>query len=375
MHFRQTFSDIYGPVGLTICCISVLSNVFNVVILSKRWLRRPTTTILIGVAAMDLSVSLSQIPLLIQFYLARSKISSDTNQTTSSIGNVSSNIWSTPGCGISRNGYPLLYHDRYDWRCHTTNGYGFISWGSAVFFLVAFAVTLTSHTCSMWFGAVLAVFRWWLISDLDRTMSEMRKALQTQSSRRIRPSVSQLITVPRDLSVTRVCVHCGRAFSVRSDKSSVTAHSKNEDGTRLNCNCIDEQLLQTKRGHYTSSIKDQSPSTSTSQRSKRKRNNHAARSLCLQLPDHGKNTPNGKVVSRSLKQRLRLHRHVTLLLTIVILLAIPSELPTAFILVLKRYTHFAFRRNWYDSPDEKHSQESLRWISLNMVVYVAKNYG
>ncbi|OON15655.1 hypothetical protein X801_08538, partial [Opisthorchis viverrini] len=327
MHFRQIFSAIYGPIGLTICCISVLSNVFNAVILSKRWLRRPTTTILIGVAAMDLSVSLSQIPLLIRFYLARSKISSGTNQITMNLWNVSSDIWSIPGCNKPQGDYPFLHHDWYDWRCHTANDYGSISWGLAVFFLVAFAITLTSHTCSMWFGVVLAVFRWWLICDLNRTMSEMRKALQTQDSQRIGPSVSQLITVPRDLPVTRICVHCGRAFFVSS-------HNKNEDGAPFNCNCIDEQLLlETKSGYSRGSIEDQSPSTAISQGSKRERSNYAA-------PDHGERVPNGKAMSRSFKQRLRLHRHVTVLLTIVILLAIPSELPTALILVLKRYSHF-----------------------------------
>ncbi|KAA0200383.1 hypothetical protein FBUS_07169 [Fasciolopsis buskii] len=256
--FMEVFADVYGVLGLTVCCLSVASNIMNLIILSKRWLRRPTTSILIGIAAMDLCVSISQTPILLRYYLApKFSPGHDDHVTTNGerLGrNCSAAILNNtfdPSLHCSKSAHIVSSSD-YHWICDQTDT--FLShWSVAFSFIFAQCTALTSHTTSVWFGVVLAVFRWWLVSELSRKITRMRRtiSLAQQNGRLIAASAT-----PRtDICLSRVCVQCGRAVilvsgvpctsNVNSDANRfdrcdqcVAARSNEDQTERQSCGSI-----------------------------------------------------------------------------------------------------------------------------------------
>ncbi|KAF5404103.1 hypothetical protein PHET_02515 [Paragonimus heterotremus] len=246
--FRESFADAYGIIGLTICSISVISNVINLTILSKKWLRRPTSTILVGIAAMDLCVSMSQMPMLIRYYLTTLIESNFKNETVAyNYSSAASILSEYPmdlsfdhelACPATSN---IVHKTDFHWLCMHED-YTSVSWMMAVFFLFAYATALSSHTCSVWFGAILGVFRWCLIRKLNRRLTKMRIAASAP-----RPFLDQkendhtlgIVATPADLHVTRVCIQCGQAFSITPARSTSNEKPNITEVIRPSpCDCI-----------------------------------------------------------------------------------------------------------------------------------------
>ncbi|TPP59940.1 hypothetical protein FGIG_07806 [Fasciola gigantica] len=211
--FMGVFADAYGVLGLTVCCLSVASNIMNLIILSKRWLRRPTTSILIGIAAMDLCVSLSQMPILLRYYLvpkfSPSHVTQFNTETERRLRNCSATLYNTRFDSDLRclEKAQIVNRTDYRWICDRSDAF-LSQWGVAFLFILAQCTALTSHTTSVWFGVVLAVFRWWLISELSRKIAKMRRTITlTQHTGQLSSSV----VARSDICVSRVCVQCGRA--------------------------------------------------------------------------------------------------------------------------------------------------------------------
>ncbi|VDP66627.1 unnamed protein product [Echinostoma caproni] len=214
--FMELFASAYGVLGLTVCCLSVLSNTMNLMLLSKRWLRRPTTSILIGISAMDLCVSMSQMPILLRYYLA--PIFSQDNIHHQPMDDVPGSIQNSSyedyfdnmneTYAVCSNSTPLVNSKDFGWVCNRPDA-SLSRWSVAFLFILAQCTALTSHTASVWFGVVLAAFRWWLISELSRKMNRMRRSINlAQQSIQLASSV----IARSDIELSRVCVQCGRAI-------------------------------------------------------------------------------------------------------------------------------------------------------------------
>lgn len=114
--FMYNFRNYYVPVGTILCIISIISSILNATILSRRSMRNATNTILTGIALADLCTASINLP----YILARSH---------------------DPPC--PRNTYLSLVPT----------------------FLRIFAsrFLLTSHSVSVWFGVLLAIFRFAIV--------------------------------------------------------------------------------------------------------------------------------------------------------------------------------------------------------------------
>ncbi|VEL26192.1 unnamed protein product, partial [Protopolystoma xenopodis] len=214
--FSSAFSRAYGPLGLAICSISAFTNIINLVVLSRSWLRRPTTTILVCIAAADLVVCLSQLPVLAEICrreLApaplplwpassedgsrrhrqpepepepKPKPESESESESESRREAKSKAKSE---SESRNLSPSSQASDGDGdgdavavavAVAAPTGQLVRTWLAVFAFILFNHISLTSHTISIWLGAVLALFRWWLVSSVVRATRQKRAILEVR---------------------------------------------------------------------------------------------------------------------------------------------------------------------------------------------------
>ena len=69
LFYPYRYWGIHGYVSLTICAFGILTNLFNVVILTRQSMRTPINTILTAIALCDLLTICSYIPYVSHFYI------------------------------------------------------------------------------------------------------------------------------------------------------------------------------------------------------------------------------------------------------------------------------------------------------------------
>ena len=249
LNFHAVFSRCYSILGLFICTLSVMSNIFNVIILSKRWLRRPTTTILIGIAAVDLLLSVSLTPIYILLLLIQRNPSfyQDIKNPQNLENLIFSNTSVIRELFLTHHPHPILPRNA---NCsdiphvHVPN-YSKVIWlynfvniillskCSAFVFNLVNCISLTTHTISVWFGAILAIFRWWLIQKLNKQMNRMKNRIDSNLG--CNSNQPEVNTPGSAVHVTQLCVDCGRSLV------TVNGQVMSEDDYGLKCpKCIQQ---------------------------------------------------------------------------------------------------------------------------------------
>ena len=114
--FKRDFRNAYVPVGTILCIISIISSILNATILSRRSMRNATNTILTGIALADLCTASINLP----YILFRNN---------------------DPPCPIGTYFSPIPAYLR----------------------VITSRFLLTSHSVSVWFGVLLAIFRFAIV--------------------------------------------------------------------------------------------------------------------------------------------------------------------------------------------------------------------
>lgn len=119
--FSHLYARAHGYVSLFVCILGVISNVFIVIVLTRKVMVNPTSRILTALAVSDLLTMSSYIPFAYHFYVLHRP---DTSHE------------------VQRNG---------------------IGWMS--FFLVHVHLSVTAHTISIWLGVLLSFYRYSYVRD------------------------------------------------------------------------------------------------------------------------------------------------------------------------------------------------------------------
>ncbi|XP_013416434.1 sex peptide receptor [Lingula anatina] len=114
--FETWYAGYHGFVSLVVCTFGIISNMFNIAVLTRKGMRTPTNLILTGLAVADMLTMMSYVPFAFHFR-------------------------------ILHNTSPTITPER--------DSYGWIAF---LLFHANFAVT--THTASIFVGVVLAVFRY-----------------------------------------------------------------------------------------------------------------------------------------------------------------------------------------------------------------------
>ncbi|XP_013783423.2 sex peptide receptor-like [Limulus polyphemus] len=110
--FRARYTEFHGYLSLTVCTFGIITNILNIVVLTRKDMMSPTNTILTGLAVADMFVMLSYVPYSIHMYIRSHQ----------------------------------LANERYSF-----------SW--AVFTLIHAHLTVVCHTVSIWLTVTLAMWR------------------------------------------------------------------------------------------------------------------------------------------------------------------------------------------------------------------------
>ncbi|XP_076338221.1 G-protein coupled receptor dmsr-1-like [Tachypleus tridentatus] len=110
--FRDRYTEFHGYLSLMICVFGIITNILNIIVLTRKDMLSPTNAILTGLAVADMFVMLSYVPYTIHMYIR-------SNQ---------------------------LANERYSY-----------SW--AVFTLIHAHLTVVCHTISIWLTVTLAMWR------------------------------------------------------------------------------------------------------------------------------------------------------------------------------------------------------------------------
>ncbi|XP_046546211.1 G-protein coupled receptor dmsr-1-like [Haliotis rubra] len=120
--FGYCYWDIHGWFSLIICIYGVITNIINIMVLTKKSMLNSINLILTGIAVSDLVTMLSYIPFAIHFYLMN-------------------DLSVTP--------------QRY-------------SYGWTIFMAVHINLTLTTHTVSIWLAVIMAILRYIFVRPTSR---------------------------------------------------------------------------------------------------------------------------------------------------------------------------------------------------------------
>ncbi len=112
--FHDWYKDYHGYVSVFVCIYGIVTNVFNIVVLTRKNMISTSNLILLGLAVSDLLTMASYVPFALQFYCIH---------------------------GVN----PTPQRNSQDW---------------VVFLLFHINFTVTTHTTSIWLGVLLSVFRY-----------------------------------------------------------------------------------------------------------------------------------------------------------------------------------------------------------------------
>ena len=112
--FSEWYAKYHGYVSLVVCIYGIVTNVFNIMVLTRKNMISTTNLILLGLAVSDLLTMVSYVPSALQFYCVY---------------------------GVK----PSPARNSHNW---------------VVFFLFHVNFTVTTHTISIWLGVLLSVFRY-----------------------------------------------------------------------------------------------------------------------------------------------------------------------------------------------------------------------
>lgn len=124
--FQSVYAGYHGYVSLVVCAYGIVSNVFNILVLTRKNMISTTNIILTGLALADLLTMVSYVPFALQFYIIHGSHPSPARNT------------------------PCWIH----------------------FFLFHINFSVTAHTVSIWLGVLLAVFRYVFVK-LSRDRSKL----------------------------------------------------------------------------------------------------------------------------------------------------------------------------------------------------------
>lgn len=112
--FSDWYAGYHGYVSLVVCAYGIVSNIFNILVLTRKNMWTTTNCILTGLAVSDLLTMVSYVPFALQFYVLHGLEASPERNTR--------------------------------------------PWG--VFFLFHVNFSVTTHTISTWLGVLLSVYRY-----------------------------------------------------------------------------------------------------------------------------------------------------------------------------------------------------------------------
>ncbi|GFN76903.1 B1 bradykinin receptor [Plakobranchus ocellatus] len=135
-HFSDWYARYHGYLSLCVCISGIVTNTFNVTVLTRRHMRSPVNQILTGLAVSDIITMLSYVPFAIHFYCL----------------------------------YPSHVQNP------EKNSRGWMS-----FFLFHINLTLATHTVSIWLCVLLAIVRYLHIKSPTRASSvRLRRITHTR---------------------------------------------------------------------------------------------------------------------------------------------------------------------------------------------------
>ncbi|GFR84824.1 B1 bradykinin receptor [Elysia marginata] len=133
--FSEWYARYHGYLSLFVCLCGIVTNTFNVTVLTRRHMRTPVNQILTGLAVSDIITMLSYVPFAIHFYCL----------------------------------YPVTVSPE-------KNSRGWMS-----FFLFHINLTIATHTVSIWLCVLLAIVRYLHIRSPTRASSvRLRRITQTR---------------------------------------------------------------------------------------------------------------------------------------------------------------------------------------------------
>lgn len=155
--FSRRYADIHGYVSLCVCLFGIVTNLFNVSVLTRKQMKTPVNQILTWLAISDIMTMLSYIPFVVHFY-----------------------------CQFPQHGSKL----------HERNSHAWMS-----FLIFHINLTATTHTISIWMCVTLAIVRFLHITNPTKTnMFRVRRIYQTRIIIIIVYISSTVVLIPNYLS-------------------------------------------------------------------------------------------------------------------------------------------------------------------------------
>lgn len=157
--FSNWYAAYHGYVSLCVCVSGIVTNTFNVTVLTRRKMRTPVNQILTGLAFSDIITMISYVPFAIHFYCM----------------------------------HPLSLSDTHD---PSRNSYGWM-----FFLLFHINLTTVTHTISIWLCVVLAIVRYLHIRSPTRASAvRFRRITQAQYLVLFVYVMSTLVMIPNYLT-------------------------------------------------------------------------------------------------------------------------------------------------------------------------------
>nr|AKQ63012.1 orphan G-protein coupled receptor 16 [Platynereis dumerilii] len=152
--FSDWYASYHGYVSLVVCAYGIISNIFNILVLTRKNMWTTTNCILTGLAFSDLLTMMSYVPFALQFYVLHGLDASP-----------------------QRNSHPWV-----------------------LFFLFHVNFSVTTHTISTWLGVLLSVYRYTYIR-LSSDSSVKCSLAKTKIMVLLVYAYSMMVLIPNYLSV------------------------------------------------------------------------------------------------------------------------------------------------------------------------------
>ena len=153
-NFSDWYASYHGYVSLVVCAYGIISNIFNILVLTRKNMWTTTNCILTGLAFSDLLTMMSYVPFALQFYVLHGLNPSP-----------------------ERNSHPWI-----------------------LFFLFHVNFSVTTHTISTWLGVLLSVYRYTYIR-LSSDSSVKCSLAKTKIMVLLVYLYSMMVLIPNYLSV------------------------------------------------------------------------------------------------------------------------------------------------------------------------------